>query len=253
MKNRKKWGLPVGTLLMFVAAAVMLLTSTVGGARAALTFYSEAYTSRMQMRNIGVTLMENGREISWRNYGQEADGSWSSTENELLSGLLGEGETLQPGKAYKEELAVRNSGTIDQYVRVSLYRYWLDQDGNKLRTLSPDLIHLKFAENSGWIQDPDAATEERLVFYYQSPLGAEETTPALVQTLSIDPSIASHVTQEEREENGGTTIVTTYDYDGVQFRLEAEVNAVQTHNGEDAIWSAWGRQVNISDGILSLA
>ncbi len=253
MKNQKKWRLPVGTLLMFVAAAVMLLTGTVGGARAALTFYSEAYTSRMQMRSIGVTLMENGKEIAWRNYGQEADGSWSTAENELLSGLVKEGETLQLGKAYQEELAVRNSGTIAQYVRINLYRYWVDKEGNKLRTLSPDLIHLNFAQDSGWIQDTQSATQERLVFYYQAPLEAQETTPALLKTLAIDAGIASYVSQEERTENGGTTIVTTYDYDGVEFRLEAEVNAVQTHNGEDAVWSAWGRKVNITDGILSLA
>jgi hypothetical protein len=27
---------------------------------------------------------------------------------------------------------------------------------------------------------------------------------------------------------------------------------VQEHNAEDAIWSAWGRQVSVTDGILSL-
>lgn len=48
-------------------------------------------------------------------------------------------------------------------------------------------------------------------------------------------------------------ITTTYDYDGVEFRLEVEVNAVQTHNAKDAIWSTWGREVSISsDKKLSL-
>lgn len=52
---------------------------------------------------------------------------------------------------------------------------------------------------------------------------------------------------------GQTVITTTYDYDGVQFNLEAEVDAVQTHNAADAILSAWGVRVNITnDGRLSL-
>ena len=52
---------------------------------------------------------------------------------------------------------------------------------------------------------------------------------------------------------GYTVITTTYDYDGVEFRVEVEVNAVQTHNAQDAIWSTWGREVSISsDKKLSL-
>ena len=41
--------------------------------------------------------------------------------------------------------------------------------------------------------------------------------------------------------------------DGVTFNLEAHVDAVQTHNAQDAIKSAWGVNVNVSsDGTLSL-
>ena len=47
-------------------------------------------------------------------------------------------------------------------------------------------------------------------------------------------------------------ITTTYDYDGLQFCVEASVDAVQEHNAEDAILSAWGRKVSISNGSLSL-
>ena len=49
-----------------------------------------------------------------------------------------------------------------------------------------------------------------------------------------------------------TTITTAYDYDGLQFCVEASVDAVQEHNAEDAILSAWGRKVSISNGSLSL-
>ena len=55
------------------------------------------------------------------------------------------------------------------------------------------------------------------------------------------------------DENGYTTITYEYAYDGYSFSLEAEVDAVQTHNAADAIKSAWGVDVAVSsDGILSL-
>lgn len=247
-------GSPAVTAVLFLLAAVMLLGSTIGGARAALTYYSESYVSRVQMSNIGVTLLENGERVSWRDYGGESDGQWSQGNQDLLENLLQEGESFQLGRAYEESLSVANSGNIDQYVRVSIYRYWLDADGKKMTGLSPALIDLNLIHlGEDWIIDEKASTEERIVLYYTKILESGGQTPAFSDTLTVDPSVASKVSQRSVKENGYTTIVTTYDYDGVQFRIKAEVDAVQTHNAEDAIRSAWGRSVTVgSDGTLSL-
>lgn len=250
-KQKKSW--PFVPVLLFAFAALLLLGSTIGGARAALTYYSENYVSRMQMYNIGVSLMENGERISWRDYDDAGDGSWEEGGGALLGGLLAEGEAFKPGKAYREELSVKNSGTIDQYVRVSIYKYWLDENGNKLTELSPDLIDLHLVNEDRWILDEESSTLERTVLYYRDVLASGAETAALSDTLTVDHRIADKVTQTSVTENGYTTITTTYDYDGVQFRLEAQVHAVQTHNARDAILSAWGRQVSIGDGgVLSL-
>lgn len=251
MKTRK-----YGTLALFVLAAALLLGSSIGGARAALNYYSETYASRIQMYDIGVTLNENAAAVSWRNYESNSDGTWNAAKGVLLEHMGG--DPIQLGRAYPEELSVTNSGTIDQYVRVSLYRYWLDQDGNKLQTLSPELIDLNFlcdqsGTANGWLLDQDASTPERTVLYYNSILTPGETTPALSDTLTIDGMVATKVTETTTEENGYTTITTSYDYNGVQFQLEAQVDAVQTHNAADAIRSAWGRQVTIQNGTLSLS
>ena len=80
---------PAGTLGMFALAVALLMFYSVGGARAALTYYSETYTSRVQMYDIGVTLLENEKEISWRNYDSRRDnGSWLEEKGELLMGRL---------------------------------------------------------------------------------------------------------------------------------------------------------------------
>ena len=248
-KVRKFFRSPVCTAILFVLAAVLLLSGSIAGTRAALTYYSETYTSRVEMYDIGVSLVENGERVSWRDYGREADGNWNENTGVLLGKMLAPGETVRLGKRYDEVLSVRNSGTIDEYVRVTVYRYWLDAEGNKMTELSPELIGLHFVNlGEGWILDESSSTPERTVLYYDRILLSGESTPAFADSLTIDGSLANKVTETTTTENGYTVITTEYDYDGVQFRVEAEVNAVQTHSGEDAIRSAWGRRVTIRDG-----
>lgn len=55
------------------------------------------------------------------------------------------------------------------------------------------------------------------------------------------------------DENGYKTITFTYAYNGYTFQLDAEVHAVQTHNAQEAIKSAWGVDVEVdADGTLRL-
>lgn len=257
-KLKKIISMPAVTVAAFVLAAVLLLTSGVGGARAALTYYSETYATRVAVSSIGVTLNENGTAVSYRDY--DKDGEWNRQTGVLLSGMLSEDETVKLGKAYPENLSVTNSGEISQYVRVSVYRYWTDAEGNKNREVSPEMIGLKLdgqdlariSPDSGWLVDAEASTSERTVLYYHKALASGETTPLFADSLTIDPAVAARVTQTEATENGSTVITTTYDYDGYSFCLEARVDAVQEHNAKDAIYSAWGRSVSIQNGILSL-
>jgi len=242
-----------GTMGAFALAVGLLASSSVGGARAALTYYSETYTSRVQMYDIGVTLLENDKEISWRNYDSRKDnGSWLEEKGVLLENMVPEGEKFKIGVWYPEELKVMNSGTINQYVRVSLYKYWLDENGEKVQTLTPDLIDLELQTDNGWMIDEESSTDERTILYYNRVLETGETSPAFAGRLKIDQSVTAKVTQTTEKTANGSKIITTYDYDGVQFCIEATVDAVQEHNVEDAVWSAWGRKVTVNDGILSL-
>lgn len=245
-----------GTLALFLAAALLMLGSTMGSAQAALTYFSSTYTSRIQMNNIGVALLENGTVISSRGYDAEAQAEQEEAGGTLLS-AFSSAEGFQLGRSYPEVLSVQNGGTIDQYVRVSVYRYWTRGTGEsavKLPELSPDLIKLAWDNlGNGWAIDEGSSTAERTVLYYTRPLASGETTLPFSSTLEVDNSVASKVTQTAKEENGGTVITTTYDYDGVEFHVEVRVNAVQTHNAEDAIRSAWGCRAAVSpDGSLSI-
>ena len=153
MKRAKKiLTSPIVTLLTFVCAVGLLLFSSIGGARAALTYYSETYSSHVELSEIGVRLVENGAE----------------TAGELL--LPDVEADVKLGKTYREVLAVQNSGEINQYVRVTVYRYWLiPGDGSegwvKSQELGPELINLHLTEGSGWMEDKAASTPERTVLY----------------------------------------------------------------------------------------
>ena len=129
----------------------------------------------------------------------------------------------------------------------------MDSEGEKIRTLSPELIGLNLVNlGTDWLIDQEASTRERTVLYYNKLLASQSETPLFADKLTIDGSIADRV-GETRETSGGyTTITVTYEYDGAQFCIEAKVDGVQEHNAQDAIWSAWGRRVTIDNGVLSL-
>lgn len=248
MKKRMPNGMK--PVLLLGASAALLLLSTVGSTRAALTYYND-YAVEVSVSSIGVSLMENGKVVSHRNYDNNA---WSSDgTGTLLSGMLEEGEKLKPGKTYEENLSVFNSGAIDTYVRVILTRSWVDAGGNKDTSLTPALIGLELGQD-GWYVDEKASTPERMILYYTRPLASGQSTPDFCRGVTIDPAIGAKVTKNETLDESGNRIITTEcAYNGYQFRLEAEVDAVQTHSGEDAVKSAWGVDVSVADdGTLSI-
>ena len=253
-----------GTLLLGAAAGILLLSSAIGSTKAALTYFSENYTAQVEMNDIGVTLVETSaqgsKDISSRDYTKSDDKwtdvnkkPWDGTSGKLLENMLKQTNgKLQLGTKYKEELSVKNTGTIDEYVRVRVYKNWTKKDGKKETTLSPSLIILNMTKN-GWIIDEENSTEERTVLYWPKILKVGAQTPALSDTLMIDDSIGKKVTESTKTKDGVTKKSTTFNYDGVKFNLEAEVDAVQTHNAADAIKSAWGVDVNVAgDESISL-
>ena len=219
-------------------AAVMLLGSTIGSTRAALTYYSENYTAEITVSQIGVSLLENGERVSSRDYDKNdwkvsSNAGNASDSGVLLQNMLEKGEKLALNKKYKEELRVENSGEIDEYVRVRIYKYWTKEnesgDVEKITTLSPKLIDLELVNEDQWIMNPDDAAA--------AANGEKECIELYYKNIMIDGQVASAA---EVRDDGKGTITTVYKYDGVRFNLDVEVDAVQTHNAQDAIKSAWG-------------
>ena len=242
------------TYLLLALAVILLLGSAVGSTRAALTYQSQNYEAEIIVSQIGVTLLENGEEVSRRDYNQteweeETNVKESPKKGALLTKMIPEGKKLVLNKEYKEELAVTNSGTIDEYVRVRIYRSWKDKDGKKETTLSPDLIRLNLVNTDKWIERENHS-KECIELYYKGILPSGKTSELFADKIRIDGSIAEAVEVREEVKDGKKTGVITmvYKYDGVQFFVDVDVDAVQTHNAKDAIMSSWGVDASNVDG-----
>ena len=75
------------TYLLFALAVLLLLGSTVGSTRAALTYYSENYVAKITVDQIGVSLLENGEVVSSRDYD---DDEWRVRTNKVSDATSGE-------------------------------------------------------------------------------------------------------------------------------------------------------------------
>lgn len=212
---------PKATLALFALAAGLIGFGGINAIQAAPRIESLDFLAQVRLSNINVAVVENGSVV-------EGDGS-------LLTGLAN--ADFQVGKAYEERLSVRNtkhpSSTnegegIDEYVRVSVYRYWTDGDG-KAVDLDPGLIRLSFVTDGGWTIDEQASTPERTVLYYRDVVPVDGETSPFVDGITIDSTVATAVSNGE------------YRYDDVRFHVKVTADAVQTHNGTEAMTSAWGR------------
>ena len=243
-------------LIAALALVGILALGAVGATRAALTIVSDEYPMQFEMYHIGITLNENDKPLAWRNYQSEA---WHTNGKTALLGAIDEFEF---GQTYDEKLSVTNSGAIDEYVRVTIYKYWVDEDGNKAQDLDPAMIDLGLVTgDNGWIVDEAYSGDpERTVLYYTKPLrgsenGSAETTPYFTDTVTVNGDVKNFVKQTETkvDEEGYTVVTNTYTYDGKSFCIDVQADGVQTHSAEDAIKSAWGRSVSIDgNGNLSL-
>lgn len=257
---------PVVTGLMFMLAVVLLFAGTVGGTQAALQVYSSDYLSAFDLDHIGVTLLENNNIVAYRNYGTTAAAGFTEDQDgDLVMNSLGNDSELKIGKDYDFEIKARNTGTIDQYVRVTIYKAWYDASGTngpkgwfhgnntpKIRDTQYDLsnIVLSYKVNNSyldynttnWVKDTDeySDTKERDIYYYKGTLVPGQETEPLLTTLKISPNVALTPVVK----TVGNTTYYTYAYDGLGFVVKAEVDAIQTHHAGKAIRSAWGMANN---------
>lgn len=241
-KRKNRLRSPFATTLLFAAALLLLMVGAVGGVRATPQIFNpDFYYGGLELDEIGVTLCENGVAVSNRDYSGDAESFVGTVKGTLLQNMLASGEHVKPGYPYDEVITVYNSGAIPTCVRVTVYRYWLDEDGNKYDGLPTDLIDLHYTPGSVWLHDRNSDTRERTIYYYANVLEPGEATAPLTDFLTLDASVLDYAVKQQTTLDDGSVVYTTvWAADGKSFGLEVEVNAVQNHNAPKAVRSAWG-------------
>ena len=248
-------------VVALIAAIALMAVGGIGTARAALNVQSEDFTGWFYMDHLQVHLLENGVDVCSGHNTLEGEskekGELLSIQHESPIDYVGDtkGEVIkyggiEPGRVYREEIAGQNGSDIDIYLRMTVRKYWVNTETkDKVTDLLPSRIHLAYngeEYNTGaWQINDLETTTESCTYYYTNVLGAGAVTEPLFNEFWIDGELAKAVSVEEYQEGNKIYRTTTYLYDGYACYIEADVQAIQTHNAEDAIHSQWG-MYNIS-------
>ena len=263
------------SLALLVAAALFLGAGTFAAAKTVLDIRSEYYRAHFYLNHLQVHLIENGKDVCERAGHKNDLDSGSKVTGELATTLGYEHKdgsaeklgSIEPGKLYKEEIAAQNGSDIDEFVRLTVRKYWMepkkDSDGNvvkddngdpvlvKSSKLKPSRIHLYYKgkegyNSSAWTLNKKEQTTESNTYYYKKDLDPGAVSSLLFDKVSIDKEIidlgkVNETTETYADGNKTKTVYKyEYQYDDCVFFIEADVQAIQTHNVNDAIKSQWG-------------
>ena len=184
---KKKVKFSKRTTALIVAAVLLLAGGGVAGTRAALNIQSELYRAHFYLNHLQVHLLENGKDVCGGH--NDLDGSGKVTGN-LATSLgfmsISEPGSVEPGMQYDERIAARNGNTVDEFVRLTIRKYWVqtekakdgtytiktDEEGNpvKVSNMDPAWIHLTYkgseaGNTEAWAENTKEATDESRTLY----------------------------------------------------------------------------------------
>ncbi len=124
-----------------------------------------------------------------------------------------------PGATLEKEVKVESTGDIPLYARVTIDKFWLDEEGEKIPLENGDMIQIEAVDNSGWIIKENNA--EQVTMYYTKPLEKDEKSSNVMEHIKLSPEMGNEFADKT-------------------FQLDIRVDAVQTAGAEAAILSEWG-------------
>ena len=181
--------------------------------------------------SINLEIIENGENIS---------------EEQILTNIT---SNFKIGQKYTEEISVMNTKGIDAYIRLVIWKSWVDENGSEDESLDPTLIEFDFVDTDSWIiTDYVSSGEQRIIAYYRYPLYVGETAEPLIESFSVNSDIQN--AYDMINNNGNITIENKYS--NCSFVIDVEADGVQTHNAEGAMDQHWGINATISsDGVIT--
>lgn len=212
---------------LLIALASIAVIAALGGTYAAFVSSSDPVRKTVSASSLGIEI-EQGE---WK-----ADpGQAEAVEN----GVVFSGGV--PGQEISGSIAVKNTEDQDAYIRVAVYRSWLD-DGEKVTDGSLDVKEIEYGwEDAGtadqWIVQSDEEDPEVTYFYYKRPVRSGESTETIMDYFTI---LKRTIDQNQNQ------------YADKGVKLEFEADGIQTVAAEDAMLAEWGVVAQIdADGVLT--
>lgn len=134
-----------------------------------------------------------------------------------------------PGALFEKNIAITNTKDKDLYTRVTLTRYWVDENGDKVVEANAKDIQILNDTNNWIVMDDTGSNDERIIFYYKMPIGSKQTTEAFMSSIKLNEEI------------------TDKQYSQYKAHIELEAEAIQKVGAVDAILSQWGIDVTFDN------
>lgn len=142
-------------------------------------------------------------------------------------------KNLVPGQNIQKRLSVKNQKETSLYTRVTLRKYWLDQDGHKDFNQDANKIQIQY-NKTDWLEEyVDMKNGEDIVLYYKLPVDQNAKTTDFITGLTVPQNIGNA-------------------YQGKTFALDITVDAIQSVDGVNAMQTQWGVLATLNeDGTIT--
>ena len=202
-------------------AAIALL----GGTYAAISTTSNPITKEVSTSKLGIKIDQNA---------DEAKEIVSKDDNSIIYGAVSGGETIN------SPVTIENTEDKDCYIRVTIYREWLDENGKlaDFEKADPKEIDLLKIDETKTQQSLSGGTVDAN-WIYQEPEDDPEVVYAYYKTPVNSGGVTDRVFDSVKAlKNSKTT--NSNSYTGLQIQLTFDADAIQTTAAADAMTAEWG-------------
>ena len=152
----------------------------------------------------------------------------------------------QPGDETPKVLTVKNTGGVDEAVRVKVEESWKSKNNTDLPLTQGNnaAAIINWTNTDDWTK-VDVDGEDYYYYYYNYKLAPDEETSELLDKVTFNPLIDASTTCTTTTENGVTTKSCKSNgsgYDGATYTLKFTIETVQYNKYADA----WGTNVSIA-------
>ena len=155
-------------------------------------------------------------------------------------------DNWKPGDVTEKTLEVKNSGSVDEAVRVKVEESWVSKNGTTLLLKQGDNV----AADIHWINEDDWTKvtvdgEDYYYYYYNYKLAPEETTSKLLDKVTFNPLINATTSCSDTVVDGvlkRTCNSSGAGYDGATYTLKFTIETVQYNKYQEA----WNTSVDIA-------